>query len=119
MNSINNPVDLRLRGHGGWTSGSFSALASVNYVCGYENTIVSPAGHVDAWTTVDAQIGYRFEAKGGALHGVSLALSATNLFDKDPPYAAFSFNGITAVGYDPQNASPLGRVVSLQLTKAW
>jgi iron complex outermembrane recepter protein len=119
LNSINNPVDLRLRGHGGWTSGSFSALASVNYVRGYENTIVSPAEHVDAWTTVDAQIGYRFEAKGGALHGVSLALSATNLFDKDPPYAAFSFNGITAVGYDPQNANPLGRVVSLQLTKAW
>ncbi len=119
LNSINNPVDLRLRAHAGWTSGPLSALTSLNYVRGYTNSVVSPVEHVDAWTTIDAQLSYRFENKTGLLQGLAVALSATNLFDKDPPYAAFSFNGITAVGYDPQNANPLGRVVSLQLTKAW
>ncbi len=119
LNSINNPVDLRLRGHAGWASDSLSALLSVSYVGGYKNNIVTPNEHVSSWTTLDAQISYRFKNDTGALRGLNLTLGATNLFDKDPPYAAFSFNGISAIGYDPQNANPLGRVLSLQLTKAW
>jgi len=119
LNSINNPVDLRLRGHAGWASDSLSALLSISYVGGYKNNIVTPSEHVSSWTTLDAQISYRFKNDTGALRGLSLTLGATNLLDKDPPYAAFSFNGISAIGYDPQNANPLGRVLSLQLTKAW
>jgi iron complex outermembrane receptor protein len=46
-----------------------------------------------------------------------LFLDATNLADKDPPqYNVFAIggnNGVGVAGYDPVNASPLGRVITL------
>ncbi|SEH19260.1 iron complex outermembrane recepter protein [Sphingopyxis sp. YR583] len=119
LDTINNPVALRMRGLVGWNSDSWSLSAQANYTGHYSNNILAPAERVKSWLTIDAQVGYRFTDRKGALSGLSLSLGATNLFDRDPPYAAFSFNGITAVGYDPQNANPIGRVVSLQLTKSW
>nr|WP_246371140.1 TonB-dependent receptor [Phenylobacterium haematophilum] len=50
-----------------------------------------------------------------ALDGLSVALNVQNLFDSDPPF----YDGPTGIGYDPANADPLGRFVSLQLTKRW
>jgi hypothetical protein len=46
-----------------------------------------------------------------------LALSAQNIFDEDPPPAAVisPFD----VGFDPANANPMGRLVSVELTKFW
>ena len=119
LNTVGNPVDLRLRAGGSWTIDRLSLAAHVNFTNGYRNTIPVPAEHVNAWTTVDAQVGYSLAEPHGALHGLRLALSATNLLDRNPPYVNFAYPGITAVGYDPQNASAVGRVVSFQVTKAW
>ena len=38
-----------------------------------------------------------------------------NLFDADPPF----YDASTGLGFDPGQASPLGRIVSLQLTRRW
>ncbi len=38
-----------------------------------------------------------------------------NLFDSDPPF----YDSPLAIGYDPANADPLGRLISIQLTKVW
>ena len=46
---------------------------------------------------------------------LSLALTAQNAFDKDPPF----YDSRLGVGYDPANYDPTGRLVALQLTKAW
>lgn len=119
LNTVGNPVDLRLRAGGSWAIDEFSFAAHVNFTDGYRNTIPIPAEHVSAWTTVDAQIGYSFDQTQGALHGLRLSLSATNLLDRAPPYVNFAYPGITAVGYDPQNASAVGRVISFEITKSW
>ena len=119
LNTVGNPVDLRLRGGATWTRGGLSVSSHVNFTDSYSNTIVTPVERVASWTTVDAQIGYDFSGDAGVLKGLRIALSATNLFDRDPPYVNFSWPGVTAVGYDPQNASAVGRVVSLQVTKKW
>jgi outer membrane receptor protein involved in Fe transport len=90
----------------------------VNYLDSYTNlTNVTPQ-RVHSWTTFDAQIAYHMPEKRGPLSGLRIALGATNLFDADPPYAAYNL-GLLITGYDPDNASPLGRVVSLQVTKSW
>jgi outer membrane receptor protein involved in Fe transport len=115
---LGNPVDFKARGHLSWQSDTIGAALFVNYVDGYTNKTNATPQHVDSWTTFDLQLSYRFKTTTGALKGFKVALNTTNLFDRDPPYAAY-FIGIFTAGYDPENASPLGRVLSLQLTKAW
>lgn len=115
---LGNPVDFRARAHLSWQSDRWGAALFANYVDGYTNKTNATPQHVAAWTTFDLQLSYRFNADHGAARGLRVALGATNLFDRDPPYAAY-FIGIFTSGYDPENANPLGRVVSLQLTKSW
>ncbi len=73
---------------------------------------------IDSWTTVDLNV--TFDTKdnlGGAFfRDTALRLSITNLFDQDPPKLPL-FADISVDGYDPTNASPLGRFISLELTK--
>jgi outer membrane receptor protein involved in Fe transport len=46
-----------------------------------------------------------------------LTVSAQNLFDANPPLVLN--NGTDGVLFDPQNASPYGREVAVQITKRW
>jgi len=115
---LGNPVDFRARAHASWESGGFNVALFANYVDGYTNELNATAEHVDAWTTFDLQLSYRFRAGHGAFKGLRVALGATNLFDRNPPYAAY-FIGTDTAAYDPENASAIGRVVSLQVTKSW
>lgn len=117
VDRLGNPVDLRLRGRAGWSDDRLSIFVFGNYLDGYTNLTNATPQKIHSWTTFDLQIGYRF-GKAGTDHDLSIALSATNLFDRDPPKAAY-FLGPFSVGFDPDNASPLGRVVSLTVTKKW
>ena len=113
------PVKWRLRGRMGWSKGGFSANGFVNYTGGYKNQLVTPAAHVPAWTTVDLTLAQTISAETGESgRGLHLALSLVNLFDRDPPFAEIpSFS--SALGYDPEKANPLGRMVSVQATIRW
>lgn len=118
------PVDLRGRVFGTLTHGGFTNTVSVNYVDDYTNPFAEggPQG-IDSWTTVDWSAAYGFERGGNSiLDGVRLSLSVQNLFDEDPPFVAFS-NGNEGlrnpVGFDPANANPLGRLVTVGLQKTW
>ena len=70
-----------------------------------------------AYVTVDGGLSFTV-ARPGALHGLRLGLTATNIFDRKPP----RFAGVPNYGiltYDPVNASPLGRLVTMSLSKAF
>ena len=95
-----------------WTHGAWALTGAANYVGGLDTTT---GGHISAQTTFDAVLQWTVPARGGALKGVVAALSVQNLFDKDPPF----YDSPYGVGYDPANYEPNGRVVALQLTKAW
>lgn len=110
-----NPVDLRLRGRLTLSKGPWNAAAFVNYVDGYRNTTVVPSARVSSWTTVDVQLGYDLDK---IVPGTRLSFSISNLFDRKPPYVE-NANIFSASGYDPENASPIGRLVALQLVKTW
>jgi iron complex outermembrane receptor protein len=90
----------------------------VNYLDGYRNTAVMPVERVSSWTTVDLQVGYDLPVPRGPLHGTRLALSVTNLFDRDPPYVN-NPTSFSAIGYDSDNANPIGRLVAFQVIKSW
>ncbi|WP_157219182.1 TonB-dependent receptor [Flavisphingomonas formosensis] len=104
------------RGHvtADWSEGPWGASATVNHVGGMRDTVSVPARHVGSWTTLDLQLRVQPRWRGLA-SGLTLALSAQNLLDSDPPFV----NRASPLGYDPANANALGRFVSLQLTKAW
>lgn len=123
LNEVGKPVDLRARARAGWTQGAYSTFLYVNYVDDYVNPFTADYfANSDAtmasWTTVDLTL--RMDgsqlASRGLLSGFSAAFSVSNLFDKAPPRFSNSFQGLL---YDSANANPVGRYVSLRLTKNW
>ncbi len=116
LDTTSNPVDLRGRATLGWANGAYDAQLALNHTGGYANTTLPTNQKVKAWDTVDAHLGYRIDDTGTLLHGVSLALDVENLFDADPPFVN---NADSQIGYDPEMASPRGRVVALTLRKTW
>ena len=118
VSTIGNAVDLRLRGNASATLQGWSLAAFVNYIDGYRNTAVTPVETVHGWTTIDLQLGYDFRARAGALRGTRIAVSVGNLLDRAPPYVN-NRTSFSAIGFDPDNASPVGRMISLQLTRSW
>jgi iron complex outermembrane receptor protein len=113
--TINNPQSLRARASAGWSNGPFNARAFVNYVSSYDQAQAAPLTtlNIDAYTTVDLHLGYDIPVETGLAKGISIGLDASNLFDQDPPFV--NLNG----GYDPQSASPIGRLVAISVRKDW
>lgn len=116
VGTVGSPVKMRWRARAGWTQGGFDAAAFVNFVDGYRNQTVTPNEHVDAWTTVDLNLGYRFT--GGRMDGLRASLAIANLFDRDPPYVNLRTSS-SGIGFDSDNANPLGRTIAIQLVKSW
>ncbi|MFL6605569.1 MAG: TonB-dependent receptor plug domain-containing protein [Steroidobacteraceae bacterium] len=109
---------FRYRLSSAWSRASWSIAASVNYTKRYINDSVDPAEVVDAYTTVDAQVSF---APVGLWDGsFRVALSAINLLNERPPYVNTPlFPAGVQFGFDAANASPIGRFVTLQLSKRW
>ena len=115
VSTIGNPVDLRLRGRLTVAEGKWNAAAFVNFINGYRNTVVTPAQPVTSYAAVDVQVGYDLDHW---IKGTRLSVSATNLFNRQPPYVQ-NATLYSASGFDPENASPIGRMIALQLVKSW
>ncbi|MCA1196496.1 TonB-dependent receptor [Sphingomonas sp. R647] len=118
VDTIGNPVDLRVRGRASFEKSGFGAALFVNHVDGYWNRTTAVPQRVASWTTFDLNLSYRFSETSGALAGVRVALNASNLFDRDPPYVTYTVGSYTS-GFDAENASPLGRMIALQVTRTW
>lgn len=127
VNNANFPLKFKARGQIGFRNGGLSVNTFYNYANSYRvvsllaNNLFSPAivapatqdEKVAANLTVDATVTYAFPQDNGPFKDLSISVSAQNLLDKDPPFARISTNQI----YDPQNASVLGRMVSVELRK--
>lgn len=118
VNTITNPLALRLRGTIEWNregpgmpGPGFSV--AVNYTSGYKNPGSVLVPNVSPWTTLDARFVYRTQPGGGWLSGMELSLNAVNVFNHDPPFVD------DLDGYDVYNVQALGRVVSASISKRW
>lgn len=116
LNTLYNPVDLQLRGRLGLSTGGVRGSVFVNYKDSYrtENTAVSKP--VDSWTTVDLSLGYSPERMRGLLKGTSFSVSVQNMFDEAPPKTP-TFGNFSVPGFDPANASALGRFAAIEVRK--
>jgi outer membrane receptor protein involved in Fe transport len=120
VDTIYHPTHWRMRGNVGWQHHGWSASVFGNYTDSYVDNRTSVAAPIGSYTTVDARVAYEFGSPdgGGFLGGVTVALSAQNLFDANPPRTAVVNQGID-MGFDPTNASPMGRLLAVEFSKAW
>lgn len=119
LNTLYSPVDLQLRGRLTYSRGGFRAATFVNYKDGYWTDTTAARVPVSSWTTVDATVGYEIGHSGSSwINGTSVNLSVLNLFDKEPP-AVPTLGAFNLPGFDPTNASPLGRFVAIELRKSF
>ncbi|WP_300381136.1 TonB-dependent receptor [Henriciella sp.] len=119
LNTLYNPVDLQLRAHLGLSRGGFTGNFFVNYTDDYRIDGTADARRIGSWITADLSLSYDFgEDRTGWLSGTVFNLSATNLFDESPPSAP-PLSGFALTGYDPANASPIGRFVSVEVRKTF
>lgn len=114
VDTASNPVDLRMRAALSVRRGDWNGAVFVNYTDDYVDTNSNPDRRVDSWTTVDLSLGYAFP-DASTLRGVEARMSVRNAFNEEPPF----LNNPIGVGYDPENADPIGRFVSLEISKAW
>jgi outer membrane receptor protein involved in Fe transport len=105
------PVRLRSRITADWTRGRLTVGGAFNYISSYRDPL---GAHIGDHPTFDLQVRLA-PAPSGPFAGLSATLNVRNLFDRAPPF----YNNSFGIGYDPTNADPIGRFVSLQLTKAW
>jgi outer membrane receptor protein involved in Fe transport len=121
VNSVLLPVKLRGRASVGLSRGGFDGMLNLNYVDDYANPYAAGGSKpVSSWTTLDLTAAYEFGRKhGDLLHGLQFSLSVQNLLDREPPYVGISTGQAlsNAIGFDPVNANPMGRLVSLEISK--
>ena len=111
------PIDMRLRGSLSWFIQGFTVFSAINYQDSYQDNINDAiANKIDSWTTFDLTLSYDSEDRFGnkLLNNTVLSLSIRNLFDENPPSVATPLDGLN---YDPTNADPFGRFVSVALSK--
>ena len=121
IDTYNNPPHWRARGSFGWRRGGLATNLFVNHTDSYvDRRRVTAPVDVSSWTTVDLRVAYDFSSrfKDSLLSGLTIAAGAQNLLDEDPPQTVIIAQA-TEVGFDPTNASPLGRLISIEVTKAW
>jgi hypothetical protein len=102
-----------------WSVGHWETTGILNYLSGETNNLMSGTLHVGSWTTFDAQLAYAGGETAGLIGRSRIALTIQNLFDQSPPFVDPAVSGLPGLAYDSTNASPLGRFVSLQISKSW
>jgi outer membrane receptor protein involved in Fe transport len=114
--TLYNIPNFRARAGASWSKYGLTATAIVNFTSSETNTAVTPNQSIASLTTVDVNLAYKFQDIAGIRHGLALALSATNLFDRPPPYVN---TDVTGFSYDSLNASAVGRFIAFKVTKKW
>jgi iron complex outermembrane recepter protein len=117
LDTQNNPINLKMRACASWQQRRWGGTLGINFQNHYMDTVSEPNRPISAYTTFDTQLRYELGASGDSyLANTRLELNAINVFNKSPP---FLNNAVAQLGYDQENADPLGRLVSLQVRKTW
>jgi iron complex outermembrane recepter protein len=108
------PQKYKIQGGLNWSRSSLAGTAIFNYVPPENNNLLVSPEQIGCWATLDLQGSYSIVRAHSMFDGISFRLSVLNVLDKRPAYLAGSL-----LGYDPTQASPLGRVVKIGLVKEW
>lgn len=120
LDSFANPTRRRLRGQFAFRKREWTFNAFVHYMNSYQDNRFAPFVEIDSRSTVDTNIGYSFGETAGLLSNATVAFGAINVFDEDPPATRVRPDtGVFDLGFDPANASPLGRLLTVDVRKRW
>jgi iron complex outermembrane recepter protein len=112
VNTVGNTTSLRLVGKLSWSLKGWTVQSTVNYTSAYRDPASVPERRVDSWTTVDINVGYRVDGGSGWLANTQFNLGINNTLDQRPPFVnQFNLDDSGTFGYDPANATLLGREV--------
>lgn len=111
VNVANFPLRFQGRLTADWTRGRLGLGATVNYTGRYRDAAGARIGDA-ARLNLHARLG---APARGPLKDLALRLAVRNVLDADPPF----YNNPIGLAYDPANADPIGRFVSLQLVRTW
>ncbi|MCH8686693.1 TonB-dependent receptor domain-containing protein [Pedomonas mirosovicensis] len=116
LNTYGNPIDLKSRITATWyNEGGLSATMIINYYDNYRNPLSNRSPNIGSWTTFDLSVSFDppVLSDDSLIKNTTVTLSCINLFDNDPPFVdAFR-------GFDAANSNPIGRFISLTLSKKW
>ena len=117
VSTLYNPVDLQLRGNVGFAREGFRSKLFVNRTGSYRSDTTQTSEEIDSWTTFDLSLAYEVAGTHSAfLNGFEVNLSVVNLLDKEPPETP-TYGALRLAGYDPTNASPIGRFITFGVRK--
>jgi outer membrane receptor protein involved in Fe transport len=116
--TIFNPPRFKGRFNVSWANRNLTVATYVNHVGGLIDNRSTPVS-IAPQTTFDGSLRYHFDQDHGPLHGINATLSAQNIFNAKPSYAAPSGGYTYYVNYDSTNFSPVGRFVSFTISKDW
>jgi len=121
LNTIFNPLRLKMRGGVNWNMGPWRASAMVTRVQGYQNNAVTPVESVGAYDPVDLTLNRDLsDLGGGALtKDLDLGIEIRNAFNEAPPYVNLAPSGNGSGGYDATSSNPIGRLFAISLRKKW
>jgi iron complex outermembrane recepter protein len=116
-NTFARPVSTHYAGQLAWNTERLSLNLRVNYVGRYIDDQVSPPTPIASWTTLATTLTVPLNRTLPAAGPESrLQLTVDNVLNRPPPYA---YSPLVPIGYDPVNASALGRVIGLHLLTSW
>ena len=120
LNVVGEPSKWKGRAGVSWMQGPLTASAFINVVNAYENNLLIPEQSINAWTTCDLYLGYKTHGYEGSplMRNLTVALIVSNVADRRPPFVALPARQ-PPIPFDAANASPVGRLVMLQLIKGW
>jgi outer membrane receptor protein involved in Fe transport len=112
-----NPPHFHTRVGGVWSDQGLTLSTYVNYLGGLEDVRFDPARHVGSLTTVDATARFSTPSSRRIVSGIDFTLSVQNLLNAKP--ARIFTTDIYEAPFDTTNYSPIGRFVSITLSKHW
>lgn len=112
--TFNNPAQLRARLSANFERGPWQSIVFANYTSGYDDNRATTVQHVSSFSTLDGRIAY---SMGSERAPFKIALNIQNVFDRSPPNTTILSE--SDLGFDPANANPVGRLVSVELVKSW
>jgi iron complex outermembrane receptor protein len=108
------PPKYKIQGGLNWSRSSLAGTATFNYVPPESDNLLTTAGRIGCWGTLDLHGSYAIVRPQSAFNAMSLHLGVMNVLGKRPAYLPGD-----PLGYDATQASPLGRVVKIGLVKEW
>ncbi|WP_068093649.1 TonB-dependent receptor [Novosphingobium rosa] len=115
--TVYNPPHFRGRAGAAWQYHGMALTSFVNYAGPVTDTRINYAGRSGPMTTIDLSAHYKFSEKSGPKKGLDVSASALNLFNVAPK--SMKIAGVYDTPYDPLNYSPVGRFLSLTISKEW